>query len=215
MTVLNRHIVQTQDGSSTLYIPDLEEHYHSVRGALTESLHVYITHGLNRVKQEPIHLLEVGMGTGLNVLLSASTGRSIYYDALEPYPLLESEWQQLQFQYEPIQPEWIQVLHQTAPGEVVSINRLNLVWYKQKLEDFDTSRRYDLVYFDAFAPSKQTGPWMLSNLEKIHRLLNHGGILTTYCANGAFKRNLKQVGFMVENPPGPMGKREITIATKI
>lgn len=34
---------QTADGSYTLYVPELDEHYHSVKGALTESQHVFIT----------------------------------------------------------------------------------------------------------------------------------------------------------------------------
>lgn len=44
--------------------------------------------------------------------------------------------------------------------------------------------------------------------------MNHGGVLITYCAQGQFKRDLKSVGFEVICPPGPMGKREITLAIK-
>jgi len=40
-------------------------------------------------------------------------------------------------------------------------------------------------------------------------------VLVTYCAQGAFKRTLKQEGFQVERLPGPPGKREMTRATKM
>ena len=44
---MKRVIEQTADGSATLFVPELNEHYHSVKGARTESQHIFIDMGLN------------------------------------------------------------------------------------------------------------------------------------------------------------------------
>jgi tRNA U34 5-methylaminomethyl-2-thiouridine-forming methyltransferase MnmC len=86
-------IRETKDGSTTLFVPELNEHYHSVNGALQESVHVFIRAGLDYClsRYEVVKLLEVGFGTGLNALLSVQqlvthTG-TLWYDALEKYPV--------------------------------------------------------------------------------------------------------------------------------
>ena len=52
--------VLTDDGSPTLYLPALDEHYHSVRGAVAESMHVYIKTGLEACGRETVDLFECG-----------------------------------------------------------------------------------------------------------------------------------------------------------
>ena len=73
---------------------------------------------------------------------------------------------------------------------------------------------YDLIYFDAFAPSAQPELWSDEVFENMYRLLAKGGILTTYCAKGVVKRSMKAAGFEVEALPGPPRKREMTRAWK-
>lgn len=53
----------TDDGSHTLYVPELDEHYHSTHGAIQESMHVFIDAGLRHCTSEEINLLEIGFGT--------------------------------------------------------------------------------------------------------------------------------------------------------
>ena len=69
---MHLEIRQTKDGSNTLFVPDLNEHYHSVHGALQESQHVFIKQGLEHVleQKKDIKILEVGFGTGLNAILT-------------------------------------------------------------------------------------------------------------------------------------------------
>ena len=68
---MQRIIERTADGSETLYVPGLEEHYHSVKGALTESRHIFIDMGLLPATDSPtLSVFEVGFGTGLNALLT-------------------------------------------------------------------------------------------------------------------------------------------------
>lgn len=71
----NLSIKATNDGSSTIYNEELDEHYHSIHGALQESLHVFIEMGLNyHVKHnenlQKLNILEIGFGTGLNCILT-------------------------------------------------------------------------------------------------------------------------------------------------
>ena len=92
---------QTADGSYTLYVPELDEHYHSVKGALTESQHIFIEMGLKHSPVSEPHILEIGLGTGLNAfltLLSAEeTRRKVHYTGIERYPLAEETLKQLDY----------------------------------------------------------------------------------------------------------------------
>jgi tRNA U34 5-methylaminomethyl-2-thiouridine-forming methyltransferase MnmC len=87
--------------------------------------------------------------------------------------------------------------------------------YYKKLEAFSCpSHSMDVIFYDAFAPSKQPEVWSLSNLQKCAELLKPGGILVTYCASGQFKRDLKTADFEVQVLPGPLGKKEMTRGIK-
>ena len=91
---MKRIIEKTDDGSATLFVPELNEHYHSTKGARTESQHIFIEMGLKASASTAPRILEVGFGTGLNAWLTLEeaeqSGRHIHYTGLELYPL---EWQ--------------------------------------------------------------------------------------------------------------------------
>ena len=67
-------IITTADGSHSLFNEEINETYHSVHGAIQESVHVFIKNGLEYVLEKgsplPISIFEVGFGTGLNALLT-------------------------------------------------------------------------------------------------------------------------------------------------
>jgi tRNA U34 5-methylaminomethyl-2-thiouridine-forming methyltransferase MnmC len=218
--VLNRRIVVTADGSTSIEIPEMDEMYHSKKGAILESQFVYVDHGLALIDKPHVDVLEIGMGTGLNLLLftlyANKHASTIYYCTLEPYPLNSNEWQQLNYEaLLDIPQDLVRRLHTAKPNVNFQVSdSVNAKVYYSKLEDWKVIGAFDLVLFDAFAPNKQSNPWALSNIQKVYDLLRPGGILTTYCAQGQFKRNLQSVGFQVTNPQGPMGKREITVAIK-
>ena len=80
----------TRDGSSTLYAPNFDEHYHSLHGAIQESMYVFIEKGLRQLPDlQSISILEMGFGTGLNALLTYQKAREkdIHYTSVELYPL--------------------------------------------------------------------------------------------------------------------------------
>ena len=72
----------------------------------------------------------------------------------------------------------------------------------------------DLVFYDAFAPSKQPELWKKEVLEPVVAAMLPGGAFTTYCAMGQLKRDLKDLGLEIETLPGPPGKKEMTRAWK-
>jgi tRNA U34 5-methylaminomethyl-2-thiouridine-forming methyltransferase MnmC len=83
------------------------------------------------------------------------------------------------------------------------------------LQDWQVEENaFDVIYYDAFAPSKQPELWELPLLQKAVRSLREGGIFVTYCAKGQVKRDLKTLRLKVETRPGPPGKKEMTLAFK-
>jgi tRNA U34 5-methylaminomethyl-2-thiouridine-forming methyltransferase MnmC len=218
-------LVVTADGSHSLYLDHLKEHYHSHHGAIQESVHVYINAGLRHLlekKPSEINCLEVGFGTGLNALLTlieaAKNTTKIHYHTLEPYPLALKLVNSLnyltQLQATDFSPQF-ETMHQSLINEEQRLHQ-NFLFKKtnEKVENIRFIKNYDLVYFDAFAPSVQPELWAISVFEKIFAALSNDACLVTYCAKGAVKRNLKQVGFAIESLPGPKGKREIIRAVK-
>lgn len=231
---------RTADGSYTIYVPQLDEHYHSVKGALTESRHIFIEMGLKHSAAAQPRVLEIGLGTGLNAFLTLlaaeETQRKVHYTGIECYPLAEEILRKLNY------PTLVGGGHEE---EYYAIHRAT--WEKDteispwftlhKMEgDFTKlfgspathpapapsepcfapiQTGYDIIYFDAFAPEKQPEMWDQTLFNTLYKVLNEGGILTTYCAKGAVRRMLQSAGFTVERLPGPPGgKREILRATK-
>jgi tRNA U34 5-methylaminomethyl-2-thiouridine-forming methyltransferase MnmC len=215
-------IEQTADGSYTLYVPELDEHYHSVKGALTESQHIFIDMGLKHSSVTAPHILEIGFGTGLNCVLTLleakESQRHVHYTGIERYPLNEEIIRKLNYPSiigKECEEDYF-AIHQAPWEEDVCLSP----WFTlHKMEGdfthYSFEQKYDIIYFDAFAPEKQPEMWEQSLFDNLYQVLNEGGILTTYCAKGVVRRMLQTAGFKVERLPGPPGgKREILRATK-
>lgn len=220
-------IIETKDGSHSLLNESLNETYHSTHGAVQESIHVFIQNGLNfwieKNKSKELTILEVGFGTGLNALLtlkeSIEQKIKIHYTSLEAFPVESSLVRQLNYPslvpFDSSKEKFYQ-LHQCEWDKQVAITP-DFVLEKQeaKLQEIDLgTKKYDLVYFDAFAPAKQPEMWDISVLDKVARSLKENGVFVTYCAQGKLKRNLKSLQLQLESLPGPPGKREMVRAIK-
>lgn len=223
MEKLKRELIKTEDGSSSLYIAELDETYHNRKGAITESKYIYIERGLipSIVKNNSLRILELGMGTGLNVLLSALEVRDldvqIEYHSIEAFPLVENEWRALNYVEDLKESqELFERIHFCSWNEEskltanFSLHKHHCTW-----EDFEfTPSAFDLAYFDAFAPSRQPELWSEESLTQLFDLMSNESLMVTYCAQGQFKRTMRALGFDLEHPPGPMGKKEMTVARK-
>jgi len=217
-------IITTEDGSHSLYDEKLNETYHSTRGALGESLHVFIkeglAHWLEQNTQKEVSILEIGFGTGLNALLSAQYAEKnhvkVIFTTLEPFPISKEIYENLNYGTTEEEVAFLQALHTCNWEKPFEVSKyFTLMKTTKRLEDFTSKSPFDIIFFDAFAPSKQPDVWSLGNLKKCYDLLDDGGILTTYCAQGQFKRNLSEVGFEVQSLRGAMGKKEMVRAVKV
>jgi tRNA U34 5-methylaminomethyl-2-thiouridine-forming methyltransferase MnmC len=212
----------TADGSKTLYLPEIDENYHSCHGAIQEANHVFIKNGLSEFKEkQSISVFEMGFGTGLNALLTLVWAQEneihVDYEGVEAYPISPELCFQLEYpeclnvnkknDFEKmILAEWNQTVQISHYFEIKK-NDL-------KIENWSSDKKFDIVFFDAFGPRVQNEVWEIDVLKKMFDVLLPGGILVTYCAQGQFKRNLKSLGFELESLPGPPGKREMIRARK-
>lgn len=213
----------TGDGSHTLFVPELGEHYHSVFGAMQESQHVFFDAGFVYAlagKQE-IHLLEMGFGTGLNALLTfvKKGDATVHYTAVEAFPLAPETTCLLNYPSLFDHPDAGAIFHRLhdAPWGVHTAisSTFNLLKIHATLEAFRPgAKKFDLIYFDAFAPEVQPELWTAEIFTKMHTALADGGILVTYSAKGVVKRALKEAGFLIEKLAGPPGKRHMLRAIK-
>jgi tRNA U34 5-methylaminomethyl-2-thiouridine-forming methyltransferase MnmC len=210
-------VITTADGSSSIFHHGLNETYHSRHGAMRESKHVFIQHGLldSLGSSAPtLQVLEVGFGTGLNALLTWQAAREavagIFYTALETYPLPRSIWQALSYGADTQMASEFARLHEARWNETVVLHpRFRLHKVETALQQFETDQKFDVIYFDAFAPARQPELWTLDALKRTTDLLKPAGVWVTYCAKGQLKRDLRQLGLAVETLPGPPGKREM------
>lgn len=209
-------IEPTADGSSTIYLPELDEHYHSVKGALTESIHVYRDCAYLHHVPGQLRLLEVGFGTGLNAAVTAmSTTSPLHYISLELYPLDATEIGSLGYG-DIVDKNILKAVIEAPWDKAVSITPMFTLEKRQA--DYtlcDLPRDIDVVYFDAFAPDKQPEMWSEQCFSRLIDVMRPGAVMTTYCAKGIIRRRLSALGLVVERIPGPAnGKREILRAIK-
>lgn len=221
----NLSIVTTADGSKTIYNAEVSELYHSRNGALQESRHVFVNSGLRYFLQNnninEVSILEVGFGTGLNFLLSAdeciAKAIQLNYTGIEAYPLTPEMMAQTGYN-EYVSPQlWQPYLEHYPEALLTKVNPINhcrLEIAKAKLLDFKTDEQYDIIYFDAFAASRQPEMWEETAINHVISFLKPGGVFVTYAITGNLKRMLKALGLKIEKAPGAAGKREMLRAVK-
>lgn len=214
-------VIATGDGSHSVLNVDLQETYHSRHGALQESRYVFIESGLHFVEaKRPIRIFEMGFGTGLNAGLTLMECQerklAIRYESWEKEPLPESIVKQLNYGDIVGTDEPFELVHRAAWDQEVAVARdFTLLKRRGDVLHDELTGSFDLIYYDAFAPSKQPELWTLDVLRRVTERLSTGGVLVTYCAKGQVKRDLAQLGLKVESLPGPPGKKEMTRATRI
>lgn len=217
-------IITTQDGSPTIRLEEGGITYHSKYGAVQESQHVFIEAGLyyRAVTKKQLNILEVGFGTGLNTYLTClevdRLNLSIHYTALDTNPLPDKVYGVLDyptFLEEPSTKSMFQQMHNCDWEEDQQISDgFTLLKKRTPAEQWHSPNTYDLIYYDAFAPTSQPELWTPVVMRNMYESLIENGVLVTYCAKSDFKRALKKAGFEVEALPGPPGKREMTRARK-
>jgi len=213
-------LVKTIDGSNSLKNLIINDSYHSKYGAINESKHIFINNGLKRISKKKIRVLEIGFGTGLNALLTQlycdKKEKRITYHTIDNLPLKEEIYSSLNYcdQLKIDKNIFLKIHSSLWENEIELSNFFVLKKMKYDFTKILFNEKYDLIYFDAFSPSKQPEMWTLNNFKKLYDCLNTNGVLITYSSKGDVKRIMKKVGFNVSSVEGPTGKREITLASK-
>ncbi len=221
-----RQLLLTADGSHTVELEPGGETFHSRHGAIQESAHVYMAQGWDQLPKaagRKVSVLEMGLGTGLNVLLTLlkarSEGVSVYYEALELYPLEEALYTSLNYcsclQKPELHPVFLKI-HEAEWEQPVQVEKgFELIKKKVSLTAFIPGQQYSLIYFDAFSPNNQGDLWTIEQFSRLYQALEPGGLLVTYCSKSDVRRAMQAAGFTVGKVPGPWGKRDMVQASKI
>lgn len=220
---MKREILKTGDGSTTIYLPDWEESYHSKHGAIQEAYHVFIKNGFSLFEGKPIAVLEIGFGTGLNAFITfleaKKNNQIIDYVGVEAYPISSDEAVQMNYVSELnafSDQSIFNQMHESSWEEKQAIStQFILTKRKQFFQDIDDVNAFDLIYFDAFGFRVQPELWSDEIFQKMATALKSGGIIVTYACRSSIKNAMKEAGLVVEKLPGAPGKREMLRARKI
>jgi tRNA U34 5-methylaminomethyl-2-thiouridine-forming methyltransferase MnmC len=216
-------IKHTADGSATIFLPGLNEQYHSMNGAVTESRHVFVDMGVRFHSSPSPSVFEVGFGTGLNALVTAAeaetTKRATDYIAIDSYPLDLELLKRLDYsRFIPVLSKDFYIsMHECdweTPVQLTPYFRLHKIKLNLINDEIKVPGKFDIIYFDAFGPDKQPEMWTQQIFTKIYDLTLPGGVLVTYSAKGEVRRRLTTAGFKTERLPGPPGKKEMLRAIK-
>lgn len=219
---MEQQIITTNDGSKTIYLPHLDETYHSSHGAIQEAIYVFIKNGIQSCPKDEINVFEMGFGTGLNALLccveAEKTQKNIHYTGIEAYPIDMKIVQQMDY-CSTIGEQYQTTFEQLHNCEWKIPHQLSKLFLFEKINENIKAfilhkEEYDVIFYDAFGPRAQEEMWAKELLQKMYDMLRPNGFMVTYCAKGQVKRDLKSIGFEVEPLPGPPGKREMTRAWK-
>lgn len=219
---MKREIQITADGSTSIFIPELNEGYHSKHGAIQEAYHVFIKNGLDTIKTNQIHILEIGFGTGLNAFITyleaLQNNQKINYVGVEAYPVTDEHIQQMNYvqQLNAMQHQAIYTQMHTQNWELKHpiSEYFELTKRNQLFQDITDQNTYNLIYFDAFGFTAQPELWTEEIFKTMYNALQKDGILVTYACRTSIKKAMQSAGFAIEKLPGAPGKREMLRATK-
>jgi len=219
--ILKREIIQTNDGSTTIHLPEWNESYHSKHGAIQEAYHVFIKNGFSLFEGKPISILEIGFGTGLNSFITfleaEKNNQPIDYVGLEAYPVAINEALQMNYpeEIDPNQKDVFRHMHECNWEEINQLSdNFTLTKRKQFFQDIKDENAFDLIYFDAFGFRVQPELWSEEIFTAMFKALKNNGVLVTYACRTSIKNAMLSAGFSVEKLPGAPGKREMLRAKK-
>ena len=227
-------VLTTLDGSLTLANARYGETYRSRHGALTEARHVFLgSSGVAALLRERgrAAVLEVGFGTGLNLLVTAcaaaAAGARLDYVGIERDPVPASQLAELRYD-RLLAPcdlplallGWLASLgERPAPGRHrFTAGGVSLELVVGEARDAAAGLpegAFDAVYLDPFSQRANPDAWEEDLLALLLRALRPGGRLVSYSVSGEVRRRLAGAGARVSKAPGPPGgKRESLVAER-
>lgn len=218
---MKREIIQTNDGSTTIHLPEWNESYHSKHGAIQEAYHVFIKNGLSLFERQTISILEIGFGTGLNSFITfletQKSNQTIDYVGVEAYPVTLDEAMLMNYpnEIDTSQTQVFKQMHECSWEEKHPISpNFTLTKRQQFFQDIKDENAFDLIYFDAFGFRVQPELWSEQIFAAMFKALKPNGVLVTYACRTSIKNAMLSAGFSVKKLPGAPGKREMLRANK-
>ena len=216
----------TDDGSHSIFLPELNEHYHSKYGAISESMHVFIKNGLCFWKnlnpnKKYCNIFEVGFGTGLNTFLTFKKSKLIKdvnfnYSSIEAYPLEVSEIAQLNYDKKSLTKKSVfNIIHESEWDLSVQISKnFTLKKINSEIQNFEISFNTDIIYFDAFCYRVQPELWSNEVITPIVNSMNKSSVFVTFSSMNNLYNMLSNLNLDVEKIPGPNNKKKMIRAFK-
>ena len=214
-------IFTTEDGSTTIFLPDFNEYYHSKYGAISESEHVFIKNGLRFWKQKNpnkkyCNIFEVGFGTGLNALLTFKESKfipnlNLTYSSVEPNPLKFSEIKKLNYGVKMNDNDGIfSFIHRSEWNSPIQISKnFTLIKNNSFIQNFNIEINPDIIYFDPFCYRVQPEMWSKKIINPIIKSMSKYSVFVTFSSMNILFDLLKDLKMNVEKIPGPKKKKMI------
>jgi tRNA U34 5-methylaminomethyl-2-thiouridine-forming methyltransferase MnmC len=223
-------LIVTGDGSHTVYSEHFDQHYHNPNGAVTESRYVFFEQtGLskNLNTRDRITILEIGFGTGLNLLLlidyylSQDATAQIQFYSIEGFPLDKEVVENFNYGKHLRHPEFISKLTEIFDNLTAGMNHfkitdnISLQLFKGMFEDFNPAQNElnaNYIFHDAFSPDVNPDLWSGKVFKTIRDFSADDVILSTYSAASKAQGALAWAGWHVAKTKGALGKREMILA---
>lgn len=222
-------VVETRDGSHTVYSNHFNQHYHNPNGAVSESRHVFFgqTHLLEDLKSKPeLEILEVGFGTGLNLLLlldyhlELESETQVTYHTVEAYPLKPGIAETFNYREHIKHPELLPSVTDIFSNIDDGFNEFDIRpevhvrLFNGMFDDYKPGTvAADYIFHDAFSPDVNAELWTGETFKKLKSMSAGDAVLTTYGAASAARGAMAWAGWHVARAPGALGKREMTVAS--
>lgn len=219
----------TGDGSHTVYSTQFDQHFHNPNGAIAESKYVFFEQtGLSEAlaQNDPITILEIGFGTGLNLMLLMDYLRSLDADiqidfySVEAYPLSINTAAQLNYgdhlNNSAVAEKVKTVFNGLESGmnEIELSGNITLHLFNGLFTDFPQNPiGADYIFQDAFSPDTNPDLWTGEVFQKLKKISSEDVLLTTYCAASAVQGALAWADWKVAKTQGALGKREMILAS--
>jgi tRNA U34 5-methylaminomethyl-2-thiouridine-forming methyltransferase MnmC len=222
-------LVVTRDGSHTVYSSQFDQHYHNPNGAVSESRHVFfeqtgLLEELN--KRDEITILEVGFGTGLNLMLlmdyclKQQSKAQIQYHSVEGFPLDIEIVKKFNYQEHLEHPAVIDdvsnIFNRLSRGlnTFTLSDKVTLYLFYGLFDGFAPGKEImaNYIFHDAFSPDANPDLWTGEVFKKLKNFSADDVILSTYSAASKAQGALAWAGWKVAKTKGALGKREMILA---
>lgn len=213
-----QNLLKTKDGSFSLYSDKYGDFYHSTKdGAILETLYKHIiptfafvcdSPNHKDLAKNPIKILDICFGLGYNALFSLAyakkCGIAVKIYSVELH-LLESlrdfAYPKILSHYLPLR----EILDSLFLREAWESENLSLYLHKGDAKIYlqnlanTAQNTFDIIYQDAFSPTKNAELWDKTHFQNLHALLKNDCVISTYSSNKKIREICQNIGFEIYN----------------